>query len=113
MTYYYLTQVDHLDLFVMKKTMGGTSIDSTGDGSHHWTTDFNSLRDISESLLYSFEEIIRACIASRGQEFTIRAMLWHQGESDRAAYSPIAAANYYDNLKRLISGWQLMVIQKN
>lgn len=83
--------------------MGGTSIDATGDGSHHWTTDFTSLNNISESLLHSFEEIIRACMASRGQEFAIRAMLWHQGESDRGAYSPLAAARYYDNLKQLIA----------
>ena len=102
-TYYYLTQVDGLELYVMKKAMGGTSIDSTGDGGYHWTTDFDSLEDISLSLLKSFEDIIRACMASRGQEFQIRAMLWHQGESDRADYSPSAAANYYENLKRLIA----------
>lgn len=102
-TYHYVTQVDRQELYVIKRTMGGTSIDPTGDGDAHWTVDFTSLPDISQSLLRSFEQIIRACMASQGQDFTVRAMLWHQGESDRAAYSPIAAAHYYDNLKRLIA----------
>lgn len=102
-TYHYVTQVDKQELFVIKKAMGGTSIDPTGDGRYHWTIDFDSLPDTSLSLLRSFEDIIRACMMSRGQDFTIKAMLWHQGESDRAAYSPVAAEHYYDNLKRLIA----------
>jgi len=97
-TYWHLTQTAGKTINVMKYSMGGTSIDPLGDNTYHWTADYEKLSSISNSLLWSFESLIRACIESQGTNFDIRAMLWHQGEGDRAQ-----AANYYKNLKYLIA----------
>lgn len=102
-TYYYLTQVARQELYVMKWSQGGTSIDPNGDGPKHWTPFYENLPAKSESLLWSFEQLIRACIQAKGHLFEIRAMIWHQGESDRASFSSLAAHHYYTNLKHTIA----------
>jgi hypothetical protein len=97
-TYYNLTQLANQEVYVMKWTQGSTSIDPAGDGTNHWTTFYEELASTDNSLLWSFESLIRACVASQGSNFDIRAMLWHQGEADRNI-----ADKYYDNLKYLIA----------
>lgn len=99
-TYYYLLhQSDCQDLHVIKWTEGGTSIDPTGDGDNHWTTHFDELADQSHSLLLGFTNLIKTCQQVQHNHLDIKAMLWHQGEADRASYSKVAAENYYQNLK--------------
>ena len=48
--------------------------------------------------LWEFEQMIRSCISAQGNNFDIRAMIWHQGEGDR-----MVPDNYYTNLKCLIA----------
>lgn len=88
-------------IYVMKKAVGGTSISKDGGGSKHWTADYEWLSSASASLLRTFESVIRAGIASQGQNFEIQAFLWHQGEGDAGIYE--VAKSYYNNLKNMIA----------
>ena len=99
-TYYNITQVAKQELYVIKYTMGGTSIDKNGATNYHWTADYEELSSISYSLLWSFEDLIRKCVKAKGENFDIRAMIWHQGEGD---YMDGVNVRYYDNLKNMIA----------
>lgn len=89
------------DIYVMKKSMGGTSIDPMGATDYHWTADYEFLTSESASLLRTFEEIVRAGISSDGSSFDIKAMLWHQGEGDMQ--NEQVANRYYENLKNMLA----------
>lgn len=99
-TYYNITQIAKQELYVIKYTMGGTSIDKNGATNYHWTADYEELSSMSYSLLWSFENLIRKCIKAKGEDFDIRAMIWHQGEGD---YMDGVNIRYYDNLKNMIA----------
>lgn len=90
------------EIYVMKKSMGGTSIDIGGATDYHWTADYEYITPQSHSLLRTFESIIRAGIASQGSNFEIKAFLWHQGEGD-SSISEAVALRYYDNLKNMLA----------
>jgi hypothetical protein len=100
-TYYNMTQVANEEIYAIKYAMGGTSIDPTGATEYHWTPFYEELDSVSNSLLRTFETMIRACMEKSGSEFDIRAMLWHQGEGD--ADSVTASAKYYYNLRSMIA----------
>ena len=92
----------HLDtIYVMKKSMGATSIDLEGASKYHWTASFDKFLDMSYSLLNEFETIIRAGKESTGENFDIKVFIWHQGEGDYGTRS--VELRYYDNLKSLIA----------
>lgn len=92
------------NLYYIKYSEGGTSIDPASTAKpRHWTADYEQLSDISNSLLYSFETEIRKCEEINPGEYEIRAMIWHQGETDAARESPTASMNYYGNLKKVIA----------
>ncbi|MDD3335311.1 MAG: sialate O-acetylesterase [Eubacteriales bacterium] len=99
-TYYYLTQALMDDIYVIKLSKGGTSIDPEGDDPCHWSPFFDRLDSMDHSLLASFGSLIRTCEQARGSAYKIRAMLWHQGEGDRA---PGPASRYGENLRALIA----------
>lgn len=112
-TYYYLLHNTSLkDLYVIKYSEGGTSIDATGDGDNHWTTKFDTLKGTSISLLKQFTNLIKKCQQAAEGKLDIKVMLWHQGESDRASYSQQAANNYYQNLKDVF-GYCRQVVGNN
>lgn len=89
------------EIFVMKKSMGGTSIDQLGATDYHWTADYEFLTSPTYSLLRTFESVIRAGINTQGSNFDIKAMLWHQGEGDMQIES--VAKRYYENLKNMLA----------
>lgn len=89
------------EIFVMKKSMGGTSIDPLGETDYHWTADYEFLESASASLLRTFESIIRKGVELQGANFDIKAMLWHQGEGDMQNES--VANRYYENLKNMLA----------
>ena len=99
-----LTKADYgnqSEIYVMKKSMGGTSIDKDGATDYHWTADYEYLDSQSYSLLRTFEAIIRKAEELQGSNFEIKAFLWHQGEGDA---DNLAVANrYYDNLKNMLA----------
>lgn len=104
------------NIYVMKTSMGGTSIDKDGTGGGtnpstgqpydcHWTADYEFLTSESKSLLRTFEKTIRNGLSenlpgtqTKGEdEFEIKAMLWSQGSGD--SHTEEVANRYYDNLK--------------
>jgi len=89
------------EIYVMKKSMGGTSIDKDGATSYHWTADYEYLSSETYSLLRSFEKTIRKGEDTQGTNFEIKAFLWHQGEGD--ADTEAVALRYYDNLKNMLA----------
>lgn len=101
--YNYLTNESYgnqNDLYVMKYSMGGTSIDKDGATDYHWTADYEELNDIKYSLLSTLEKIIRNA-SENNQSFDIKAILWHQGEGD--SDKKYVAEKYYNNLKNMLS----------
>lgn len=91
------------DIYLIKWTRGGTSIDVTGDSAFHWSADYETITNPANALLYQFDLEIKKCVETSGSNFEIGAFIWHQGEGDRYTYSNEAAINYYDNFKKLIS----------
>ena len=69
-TYYHITKVTQDDLYVIKWTEGGTSIDPLGDSDHHWTADWerigggilclNSLKERYVPTLIAMETILKS-----------------------------------------------------
>lgn len=102
--YNQLTQVDEEEIYVMKYTQGGTGIDKES-GTACWTAFWQFLDSGQTSLLRSFERTILAGIEAEGDNFEIRAFLWHQGEGDSlsASNNGHCRERYYNNLKMLIA----------
>ena len=89
--------------YIIKRSMGGTSISPLGDSAYHWTPFYEELDNISNSLLYSFRTQIAKCEEDNPNTFDFRALIWQQGEGDRASKSKHAALDYYKNFKCLIA----------
>lgn len=89
-------------IYVIKRSMGGTSIDPEGATDYHWTADYEQLDSESHSLLRLFERGIRAAIARDGEDFDIKAVLWHQGEGDDNT-SQAVADRYQNNLRNVVA----------
>lgn len=108
--YYRLEQQLKRPFYVIKQTMGGTAIDTLCNSTNgkYWSADTGflahtvSASDGGRSLLKAFTEQIDDCIdyqlSKLPEGYDIKAMLWHQGESDRTQ-----ADRYYDNLKAVIA----------
>nr|DAL68345.1 MAG TPA: carbohydrate esterase [Bacteriophage sp.] len=89
------------DIHVVKQSIGSTSIDEQGTGlASHWTADYKNLLP-TYSLLKNFEEYIRKALELQAQGYEVRAMCWHQGESDGTSQE--VANRYYDNFKKMIA----------
>lgn len=90
------------NLYYIKWSQGGTSLDTTGDGAH-WTPDYDKINPKTNALLYQFNLEINKCAENNPNDYEIGAMIWHQGEGDRGSLSPTAATNYYTNFRKLIA----------
>lgn len=120
-TYYWLDQSLQDDFYVIKWSLGGTSIDTmaVSTNRYHWSADSEWLSQTSStvnggrSLLLSFEENIAASIDSTlsklDREYEIVAFLWHQGESDARNGADI---RYYDNLKNMLMHVRNFLVKK-
>lgn len=94
------------DVYIIKRSEGGTSIDPSGTGTNKWTPWYEKLDSISKSLLYKFETQIRKCIEDNQNTFDVKAFVWQQGEGDFAtdtSGSKKASVNYYKNFKCLVA----------
>ena len=100
--YHIIQTIGANNLYYIKWSQGGTSIDSTGDNTAHWTPDYENLTP-EKALILQFNKEILKSIEEHPDVFQIGAMIWHQGEGDRGSYSPTAANNYYNNLKKVIA----------
>ena len=88
-------------IYVIKRSMSGTSIDPEGATDYHWTADYESLDD-THSLLKLFERGIRAAIERDGDKFDVKAIIWHQGCGD-ANVSLEVAERYQNNLRDVVA----------
>lgn len=108
--YYLLEQQLQRPFYIIKESLGGTAIDTLcqSNSNMHWSAAHTYLSRTAASdkgglsLLKAFTENIGACIDNHlsklPEGYDIKAMLWHQGESDRTQ-----ADRYYDNLKAIIA----------
>ena len=97
--YYLLEQQWQSSFYVIKQTMGGTAIDAGCTESTHgwfWSTNEETLNN-EKSLLRAFTRQIDECIKNLPEDFDIKVLLWHQGESDMKRQE-----NYHDNLQAVV-----------
>ena len=109
--YYWIEKALQKDFYVVKHAMGGTSIDPTCTSSndYHWSADATWLAEHAScnteggtSMLKAFCNNIGAsldALVANGKSYDIKAMIWHQGESDRSGTGP---DGYHDNLKAVV-----------
>ena len=117
--YYKIEQLLKEPFYVIKESLGGTSIDTLCKSRHqmHWCADQkwlskNTASDKGgKSLLKAFTENIGACIEKKldklPQGYDIKVMLWHQGESDAAQFD-----NYYANLHDVVAYVRNYLVKK-
>lgn len=87
---------DNIDLKFVKRAKGSTAISYLyGTENGRWSADYEGLTGTQYSLIRQAEQMIKF---HKDSEWDYRAIVWHQGESDRR--DPL---NYYRNLKNLIS----------
>lgn len=115
----YCDVVNHLldnsldrDFYSVKAAVGGTAIDTVPGGmkrptwhacdgwlkrNRAYTGKVTEGRSLIKSLTEGFELCVDSTLNSLPSGYDVKAIMWHQGESDRHA-----AKNYYENFKRLI-----------
>jgi len=97
--YYLLQQFLADNIYVVKRTRGGTAIDPAGtNGGGYWNPYFERVPS-GVVLMDSLEQNIRAAMAAN-TGFKFKAFVWHQGEAD---YLSPAQDNYYQNFKNVIA----------
>ena len=119
--YDYLSRSYDEPFYVVKVTAAGTAIDPSAESYNNWywscNPDWYDAQTATslggKSLMKSFERAFNACRTQTLQAlkngYDVKAILWHQGESDYHANGP---ANYYDNLKALIAHMRQYVYQQ-
>lgn len=117
--YYRIEQLLKERFYVIKESLGGTSIDTLCKSRKqmHWCADAewlshnNAADKGGKSLLKALTENIGACIdkqlSTLPQGYDIKVMLWHQGESDIAQ-----ATRYHDNLRDVIAYVRNYLVKK-
>ena len=102
--------------YVIKHTDGGTAIDTSCKESTHglyWSADTAFLNHTTsashggKSLLKAFERQIDDCINNLPDDYDIKLLLWHQGESDQTA-----SDRYYDNMKAVVAYVRQHLVEK-
>lgn len=118
-TYYWLEQSLKQDFYVIKESLGGTAIDlSCGSNQKmYWCASPEYLDSVAasdkggKSLLKALCENIDLAIdnslSKMDGKYEFKAMLWHQGESDRHA-----SRKYYENLKTMIAYVRQHLVEK-
>jgi alpha-L-rhamnosidase len=94
--YHQLEQLWQRPFYVIKQTMGGTAIDlacASSTKGWYWSADAGE-----KSLLKAFCQQIDDCLPNLPEDYDIKCLVWHQGESDQPA-----ADRYYDNMKAVVA----------
>ena len=118
-TYYWLEQSLKEDFYVIKESLGGTAIDlSCGSNQKmYWCASPEYLDSVAASdkggksllkaLCENIDLAIDKSLSKMNGKYEFKAMLWHQGESDRHA-----SRKYYDNLKAVIAYVRQHLVEK-
>ena len=117
--YYWLEQSMKEDFYVIKESLGGTAIDTKCKSTNKmfWCASPEYLDSVAaadkggKSLLKALCENIDLAIdnslSKMDGNYEIKALLWHQGESDRHASS-----KYYENLKAVMAYIRQHLVEK-
>ena len=110
------------DFYAVKCTYGGTAIDTAAthkklpvwcaDGewlerNKAYRGDISTGKSLAKSLTEGFVECVDTTLSGLGQGFDVKAIMWHQGESDRKQ-----AAHYYKNFKDMINYMRAAIYAK-
>lgn len=109
---HFIDQKATTDFYVVKCTFGGTAITpgQTEAGKPIWYADStwlaqnkphnssNEGMSLALSLTQGFEKCAEKTLSKLKEGYDVKAVLWHQGESDRSK-----PQQYYDNFKQLIN----------
>jgi len=118
-TYYWLEQSLKEDFYVIKESLGGTAIDlSCGSNQKmYWCASPEYLDSVAASdkggksllkaLCENIDLAIDKSLSKMNGKYEFKAMLWHQGESDRQA-----SGKYYENLKAVIAYVRQHLVEK-
>ncbi len=118
-TYYWLEQSLKEDFYVIKESLGGTAIDlSCGSNQKmYWCASPAYLdsvvasdrggKSLLKALCENIDLAIDKSLSKMNGKYEFKAMLWHQGESDRHA-----SRKYYDNLKAVIAYVRQHLVEK-
>lgn len=111
-TNYLIEKSLQTDFYSIKCTEGGTSIDTaaTSPTKPVWCADAEWLavnkayrgdiskgKSLTKSLIEGFYDCVDVTLSKLQQGYDVKAIMWHQGESDRKK-----ADNYYKNFKEMI-----------
>lgn len=114
--YHQLEQLWQQPFYVIKHTDGGTAIDPACKASTHglfWSADTAFLNRTTsashggKSLLKAFCRQIDDCLPNLPENYDIKCLIWHQGESDQPA-----ADRYYENLKAVVAYIRQHIVEK-
>lgn len=121
-TNYHIEKALKKDFYAIKCTYGGTSIDTAATvrtkpvwcADSLWISqnaayrgDINTGKSLTKSLTGGFSDCVDVTLAGIEGGFDVKAIMWHQGESDRKK-----AANYYKNFKDMISFMRNAIYEK-
>lgn len=112
-TNYHIEKALKKDFYAIKCTYGGTSIDTSATvaskpvwcADKEWINrtgayrgDINTRKSLTKSLTNGFADCADVTLTELKDGFDVKAIMWHQGESDRKQ-----ASNYYKNFKDMIN----------
>lgn len=127
-TNYWLEQALAQDFYAIKCAYGGTAIapgvtaeklpiwyaDATWMQSHYAykgddiTLDaYKNYNSLTKNLTEGFASLVDGTLAALDSGYDVKAIMWHQGESDRGA-----AADYYVNFKTMIAYMRQAIYEK-
>ena len=111
-TNYLIEQTLNTDFYAVKATYGGTAIDTAATYAHRpvWCADAEWLKNnnayrgdiatgksLTKSLTEGFAMCADSTLSGLPQGYDVKAIMWHQGESDKSK-----ASHYYKNFKDMI-----------
>ncbi len=121
-TNHFIDLASQEDFYAIKCTYGGTAIDTAANGSRKpaWCADVEWIgrnkayrgdvkvgKSLTKSLTDGFAECVDTTFGGLRQGFDVKAIMWHQGESD-CKYS----AHYYKNFKDMINYMRAAIYAK-
>ena len=121
-TNYYIEKALQQPFYAVKCTYGGTAIaiGATADklpvwyAGEPWISENNAYRgdittgkSLTKSLTEGFAQLVDVTLSKLEQGYDVKAIMWHQGESDRNA-----ANAYYENFKTMIAYMRNAIYEK-
>lgn len=121
-TNYYLDKTLGTDFYSIKCTYGGTAIDTASAPAKRpvWCADKKWIaankahrgdvttgKSLTKSLTEGFADCVDSTLARLSKGYDVKAIMWHQGESDRKK-----ASHYYKNFKDMINYMRQAIYKK-